>query len=451
MLNLSKIDISDRLDKNNYSSFKYIKKYQRSNKLLKFSFIFLATVFVISFFPWTQNIDAESYVTTLEPEKRPQNINSIIAGKLQKWYVKEGSFVKKGDTIVFLTEIKDKYFDPELLERTKEQVDYKEQTVDAIDEKVNAIDDQIKALTKLQNFKIEQAKNKLKQTLFKITSDSARLEGTKENLEIAKLQFKRTEELYQKKINTINQYEQRKFALQDELAKYIEHQNNLLNSQNEKLNAEIQIISLENEFKEKLAKLYSTKQSALSLKFGEDAYLSVLENVYSNYKQRGIYHFITSPQDGYITRINKAGIGEVFKEGESIVTIMPIDYNLAIEMYVRPIDIPLIKKGGGVIINFDGWPSFIISGWPIISFGTYKGVIIAVDRYISENGLYRIMVAPDPKNKNWPKNIKVGTGAESIVLFNDVPTWYEFWRQLNGFPPNYYKGNPDVQKKQTKY
>ena len=41
MLNLSKIDVSDRLDKNNFSSFKYIKKYQRSSKLLKVSFVLL--------------------------------------------------------------------------------------------------------------------------------------------------------------------------------------------------------------------------------------------------------------------------------------------------------------------------------------------------------------------------------------------------------------------------
>ena len=451
MLNLSKIDISDRLDKNNFSSFKYIKKYQRSNKLLKISFIFFATVFVISFFPWTQNISAESYVTTLEPDKRPQNINSIIAGKIEKWYVKEGSFVKKGDTIIFLTEVKDKYFDPELLDRTKEQVDFKGQTVDALEEKVNAIDMQIEALIKLQNYKIEQAKNQLKQAQFKIISDSARLVGTQENLAIAKQQYQRAEELYQKKLNTINQLEQRKFALQDEQAKFIEHQNNLLNSENEKLNSEIQIISLVNEFQEKLAKLNSNKQSALSSKFGEDANLSILENTYSNYKQRGIYHYILAPQDGYITRINKAGIGEVFKEGESIVTIMPVNYNLAIEMYVRPIDIPLIKKGGKVRINFDGWPSFIISGWPVISFGTYGGEIIAIDRYISENSLYRIMVAPDSTQESWPKNVKVGTGAESVVLFNDVPTWYEFWRQLNGFPPNYYKGNPNIAQKQKKY
>ena len=55
----------------------------------------------------------------------------------------------------------------------------------------------------------------------------------------------------------------------------------------------------------------------------------------------------------------------------------------------------------------------------MISFGTYGGEIIAIDRYISNNGLYRIMVAPDPNDEHWPKNVKVGTGAESVVLFNE--------------------------------
>jgi hypothetical protein len=33
----------------------------------------------------------------------------------------------------------------------------------------------------------------------------------------------------------------------------------------------------------------------------------------------------------------------------------------------------------------------------------------------------------------------VGSGASGIALLNDVPIWYELWRQLNGFPPDYYE------------
>jgi DMSO/TMAO reductase YedYZ heme-binding membrane subunit len=28
--------------------------------------------------------------------------------------------------------------------------------------------------------------------------------------------------------------------------------------------------------------------------------------------------------------------------------------------------------------------------------------------------------------------------AQTIALLNNVPVWFELWRTLNGFPPNYY-------------
>ena len=35
--------------------------------------------------------------------------------------------------------------------------------------------------------------------------------------------------------------------------------------------------------------------------------------------------------------------------------------------------------------------------------------------------------------------MKIGTGAVGFALLKDVPVWYELWRQINGFPPDYYK------------
>jgi hypothetical protein len=32
----------------------------------------------------------------------------------------------------------------------------------------------------------------------------------------------------------------------------------------------------------------------------------------------------------------------------------------------------------------------------------------------------------------------VGGGAIGMMLLKDVPIWYELWRQINGFPPEYY-------------
>jgi hypothetical protein len=33
----------------------------------------------------------------------------------------------------------------------------------------------------------------------------------------------------------------------------------------------------------------------------------------------------------------------------------------------------------------------------------------------------------------------MGGGANGIALLKDVPIGYELWRNINGFPPEYYK------------
>lgn len=167
----------------------------------------------------------------------------------------------------------------------------------------------------------------------------------------------------------------------------------------------------------------------------------------ANYTQRRSFLYITAPQDGYIAKALQAGIGETIKEGEAIVSILPAEYELAVELYIRPVDFPLVKKGSDVRFIFDGWPAFIFSGWPGTSFGTFHGQIVAIDNIISSNGKYRILVAPDENDKQWPADLRPGSGAQGIALLNRVPLWYEIWRQLNGFPPNYYDPEAEETKK----
>jgi adhesin transport system membrane fusion protein len=59
--------------------------------------------------------------------------------------------------------------------------------------------------------------------------------------------------------------------------------------------------------------------------------------------------------------------------------------------------------------------------------------------FISDNGKFRILLKPDPEDHPWPKDIRAGSGAQTMALLEDVPIWFELWRQLNGFPPNYYQ------------
>ena len=99
-----------------YKSFQLLAERVNSRILIKSLYYLLAIMLVIFFLPWTQNIRSNAKVTSLQPSQRPQTIHSIIAGRIEKWYVQEGQFVKQGDTILFISEVKAEYLDPNLIE-----------------------------------------------------------------------------------------------------------------------------------------------------------------------------------------------------------------------------------------------------------------------------------------------------------------------------------------------
>ena len=118
---------------------------------------------------------------------------------------------------------------------------------------------------------------------------------------------------------------------------------------------------------------------------------------------------------------------------------MPSNFDIAVETFVNPVDLPLLKKGEKIRVWFDGWPTIVFSGWPEMSYGTFGGEIVAIENFISDNGKFRVLIAPDPEEEKWPSQLRVGSGAQTIALLNTVPVWFEIWRVLNGFPPDYYK------------
>ncbi len=441
MLNITHNTIKDKKYLENLNSFQILAARVNNRKLIKILYFFGAIAFVMLFLPWTQNIRSHAKVTALKPNQRPQTIHSIIAGRIEKWFVQEGQFVKRGDTILFISETKEEYLDPNLVENMEQQLKSKEFAVNSYMEKVRANDNQIDAMISARKLKFEQAENKLIQAKLKVQSDSIELLAAQLNNKIAKEQFVRMEELYKEGLKSLTDLETRKLKVQENLAKLIAQENKLISSKNEVLNAKIELQSINADYRDKIAKSESEKFATLSNMYDAEATVSKLQNQFVNYSIRSGMYYILAPQDGYITQAIQSGIGETIKEGAEIISIMPSDYELAVEMFVNPMDIPLLEKEQHVQIQFDGWPSVIFSGWPGISYGTYGGQIVAIDNFISENGKYRVLVAHDKNYPKWPNEIRLGAGASAMTLLKDVPIWYELWRQINGFPPDYYKKN----------
>lgn len=447
MLNISNKNSIPVSNLEKHSAVQQLNNSKHNKILNKILVIFSVVCVIIIFLPWTQNISGSGAVTTLKPNQRPQTIQSLISGRIEKWYVNEGDYVKKGDTILFISEIKEDYLDPNLVANTKNQRDAKADAVSSYEGKVVALDSQMGAINNERNLKSKQAKNKIKQAILKIKSDSMDLEAIKTQIKIANTQFKRAIQLNKEGLKPLTDVEEKRLKLQEIEAKIITQENNLLSSENELLNARVEINRINAEYSEKYSKAQSDQFTAQSNKFDTKAQVNKLENQYQNYKIRNGMYYITAPQNGYVNRALKSGLGENIKEGTPIVSIMPAKYDIAVETYVSPNDFPLIQKGEKVRVWFDGWPTIVFSGWPNLSYGTFGGKIVAIENFISDNGKYRILIAPDEDDKHkWPKQLSIGSGAQTMALLNEVPIWFEVWRTLNGFPPNYYKTTKEKSK-----
>lgn len=430
---------------NESASYQKIFQISKQNHGYRYIIIMMLLFVLVLFLPWTQNVRSSGRVTTLRQEQRPQNINAIIPGRIVKWHVKEGDFVKTGDTILQLAEIKDDYLDPQLLDRTREQIEAKDQSIDFYSGKNDALQQQFTALQEGMRLKRQQIENKQRQQQLKIISDSATLVAANNDYQIAQKQFQRQKELFDEGLVSLTQLEQRNMTLQTAQAKWMSAQNNYNNAKQELTILQLEYAQILQDYTDKISKVQSEQMQTRSTRAGTQGENAKLRNQYANYSQRQALYYIIAPQDGQMVQAKRSGIGETVKEGETLVQIVPPFNDPAVEIFIDPLDAPLLNSQQKVRLVFDGFPAIVFSGWPRASYGTFAGRIYTVENNVSPEGKYRVLIKPDSADRPWPKELRLGGGTQGIALLNDVPIWYELWRNINGFPADYY--HPEIHDK----
>ena len=450
MLNISNKSVANQINDNfDLHSLKTLHTPRSAVILTRWILAILIVLLLILFLPWQQNVNGKGEISALTPGDRPQNIQNIISGKIEKWLVREGDLVKKNDTLMIISEMKDEYFDPQYPQRLQEQLLAKQDAIKSYQLKIQSLDNQIVALQENNKFSLQKARNKVKQGYSKVTADSTDVLAEQVQVNIAKTRLDRGEEqLNNGGLVSLSEVETRRLKYQEVRAKLVSNQNKLAISRQELINARIELSSIDAEYAEKIAKAQSDRSSAFSSLATGEYELSQLQNKITNVDIRRGQYFVKAPQEGYIVKALKMGLGETIKEGESIATLQPFAPEMAVEMTVRAMDVPLIEPGREVRLQFEGWPSLVFSGWPSTSVGTFGGIVKVIDRIDNGKGEYRILITPKIQKDEqvWPKQLRMGSGVVGWVMLEDVPVWYEIWRQLNAFPPTLKKEPKDVLK-----
>jgi multidrug efflux pump subunit AcrA (membrane-fusion protein) len=376
------------------------------------------------FLPWQQNVQGTGTVTALRPQDRPQTLPAAIDGQVQAWYVREGEFVRRGQLIARISEVKEEYLDPNVVARTTEQRDAKSAAIVDKRRAAASLDEQVTVLRRGMMLKLEQTRNKIRQ--YEADVRAAEVDSAQKVDQLA-----RRETLYRDGLVDLNSVQTFRLNVQKAFADLAEKRAGLANAQ-------VDLNAVAAEYQKEIVKAQADGAKTLADANTDAAEVAKLATKVASLEVRRGFYDIRAPQDGYVVQARRAGIGETIKAGDPLVTVQPSEPEQAVELYVKAMDVALIRPGDAVRLQFDGWPALQFAGWPSVSVGTFGGRVAVVDRVGQPNGLFRVLVVENTnrgEDQPWPRQLRMGSGVYGWAMLREVRVWYEVWRQLNGFPP----------------
>ncbi|MDH4454540.1 MAG: HlyD family efflux transporter periplasmic adaptor subunit [Verrucomicrobiota bacterium] len=392
---------------------------------------FIAFVIGILWLPWRQFVSGAGRVIAFNPLDRRINIEAQVAGRVKHLHVNEGQRVKKGELIV---EIQDN--DPNLINNLKAQRE-------AIESRRDFALGRVESLT-AQITQQELAKAQA------IDGAEQRVAAAKIGAETSQLNYNRTKDLFEKKLESQRNLELATLSRDSTIA--------------ELRSAEAALKRTSNDFDATIASTHASKGTALSEVATAERDLSVID-VQINQNLRQV---VESPRDGIVLSV-EATDGTYLRPGSLICVVIPETDSRFVEIMVDGNDMPLVhprkddQPGSPVRLAFEGWPAVQMIGWPQLAIGTFGGEVVFVDATDDGTGKFRVVVGPSNDSVDrgdgqglvtvgWPDKdrwLRQGARANGWIMLNEVPLWFELWRQINGFPPvvNDQDGKLDPTKK----
>ena len=376
------------------------------------------------FLPWQQSVRGTGRVIAFNPLDRRVNIEAPVEGRVRRVHVVENQAVKQGDLIA---EIQDN--DPNLLANLRLQHDAAVARRAAAKQRIDDLVQQVASLELAKTQAIDAAQQRVigEQFVFETNQINERRMGqlvetgdvSRRNYELAKLAY-------------------------DSARANLAASKAILERTGRDYDASISATN-------------ASRRSAESDVASAERDIAAVDIQISKSSQQ----VVVAPRDGIVLSVAVTE-GAYLKPGSSICVVIPDTEARFVEAWIDGMDMPLVTArearedgtavpGSRVRLQFEGWPAIQFVGWPSVAVGTFGGEVITIDATDDGQGKFRIVVASDPEDADWPgpRFLRQGVRAKAWVLLRTVPVWQEVWRQLNGFPPVVAAKEPKAEKKSS--
>ncbi|MEM8678715.1 MAG: HlyD family efflux transporter periplasmic adaptor subunit [Planctomycetota bacterium] len=416
--------------KDELSALKLVQSSVIARRLAKMTVVLLVlSMFAMLTLPWQQSARGTGKVTAYIPQERRQSVMAPVKGVVERVAegIVEGSRVKEGQ---FIVEIAPQASD--MAEQLELQLNDLKRKLETAKAQADVYSSNAKNLADARDLTVEAADELVKAAEAKLAAKKELLHGYKAKELQARLNYERHDRLARDGAKSPKQVE---ILYKDTLVAKAEFEAAIDDIEV----AEKELVAKQKEREEKL-KTAQTKvdyqeamrQDALGKQATIQKDIRTLQIKQSEMERM----VITAPRDGTIFRMPVFERGQTIKEGTELFDVVPETSDLVVELWLAGNDVPLVRVGDHVRLQFEGWPAIQFAGWPSVAVGTFGGLVAAIDETDDGKGKFRVQVRPDGEHE-WPSHrfLRQGVRANGWVMLQRVRLGYEIWRQLNGFPP----------------
>lgn len=447
-----------------------LKKVRSSKNARRVAIVLMvslvATGVMMAFSPWQQTVRADGSVINYDPTARPQNLQAPITGRVSRLGEGIGPNVrvKKGQLIAEMVDL-----DPDRLARLESQLEnlrqsarFARQGVDAAMRErtqaqlaVEVYRSNVETLKAVKRETVAAAEAQIEVARQKLEAAEKVLTNREAVLEQAEADYRRQKQLFAEEIAS-----ELKFQLADQ--KYKSAQASVgeakadIAAATEEISGKIKERNSKEESAEAAIKTANATLTNAEAKVqSAEASVAKAEQEFQKATQaateaetsvsRQSNQKIEAPFTGQLVEIYADAGSKVMKQGDLVARIVPESEDRIVQVWLDGNDAPLVEPGRHVRLQFEGWPAIQFTGWPSVAVGTFGGEVLSVDATDDGHGKFRALIGEvkglDEStgliDEPWPHGrfLRPGVRANSWVLLETVPMWWEVWRNLNGFPP----------------